>query len=133
SIGKPTGNWPGCCCFYQARELFAATLNQPATIWGTQTGAFNNMDVSNPVRDSDAIEATLLSDQVNAIQHLVPVSSGVLAMTENGGWLIAGGANGGALTPSSITAIPQAANGCSPTIAPVRVGQEVLYVQFQGS
>lgn len=129
-VGALTGNYPGCVTYSQQRKVFAGSLNGPDTGWATQTGNFTNMDVSVPVRDSDAITFTLASNQVNAIQHLIDVQTGLVAFTDNAPWLINGGSSGAAITPSSIDANEQAVNGCSHTLPPIKITSDVLFVQY---
>jgi len=89
------------------------------------------------VQPSDAITATIASTQVNAIRHMVPMSSGIVTLSSGGAWLISGGSVGqggvpGAVTPSNLVAQPQAYNGCS-DLPPIVVNYDVLFVQEKGS
>jgi hypothetical protein len=124
--------YPGCSTYYQQRQVFAGTNAAPQTLYASKTGDFFNMQYSSPSRPDDAIVATLVSKQVNAIQHLIAVDA-LLAFTSNAIWKIDAGANGGAITPSTIDANPQAYNGCSPVCPPIIVGRDALYVQLMGS
>lgn len=125
-------NYPGCVCYFQQRKTFASSSSLPETIWMSQVGSFKNMDVSNPVKASDAITATLASYQVNAIKALVPMPSGLVVLTAGGAWLINGGSTGAPVTPSTFTANPQAYNGCS-DVPPIVTNYDILYVQAKGS
>jgi hypothetical protein len=125
-----TGN-PGCSTYYQQRQVFAATLDQPQTLWFSVVGAFNNMNVSQPTRDDDAITRALTSRQVNEVRHLVPGVS-LLVMTSGAEWRCYPGANASALSPGSCVTLPQSAYGCS-HVPPISAGQAVLFVQERGS
>ena len=95
------------------------------------TGAFNNMAVSQPTRDDDAITRALTSRQVNEIRHLVPGVS-LLVMTSGAEWRCWPGPSASALTPGTCTTLPQSTYGCS-HVPPIQAGQSTLFVQERGS
>jgi hypothetical protein len=126
-----SNNNPGCVSYFQERKVFAGSNLDPESLWMTQSGAFTNMDTSNPSRDSDAITIAINTQQVNAIKHLVSVNA-LLALTSSGAFKISNGTVGGAVTPSSIQANPQAYNGCC-DVPPIVVGNDILYIQARGA
>lgn len=126
-------NNPSVVTYFQQRKVFAATDAQPETYWMTQTGNYRNMDVSIPVRDSDAITGTLASLQVNAIEFLVPMQSGLIMLSSGGAWQVSGGTPGSAITPSDQQAQPQAFNGCHFHVPPIPINYDILYVQTKGA
>ena len=128
TIGPATGNYPGCVSYFQQRKCFAASTNNPETFWMSQIGNFNNMDVSVPARDSDAITASIAATQVNAIKFLVPMASGLIMGSSSGAWQVSGGSLGAPVTPSNIVASPQAFNG-SADVPPIPVNYDILFVQ----
>lgn len=128
TIGPASGNYPGCVSYFQQRKCFASSLNSPETFWMSQIGNFDNMDVSVPARDSDAITATIASTQVNAIKFLLPMASGLIMGSSSGAWQVSGGSLGEPITPSNIVASPQAFNGSS-DVPPIPVNYDILFVQ----
>lgn len=128
-----SSNNPSVATYFQQRKTYAGSTANPDTIWESQPGNFKNFNDSTPTRDSDAITATLNSLQVNAIQWLVPMGSGMLALTTSGAWLISSGSQGTPLTPASFNAQPQAYNGCSMRVPPIVVLNDVLYIQARGA
>ena len=124
-------NNPSAVCYYQGREIFAGTVNQPDGIFASKTGDYFNMDYSTPGRANDGMAFTLASQQVNAIKHLVPMYS-MLALTSHGAFKIDGGGLGVPITPSNISVTPQAYNGCS-DVPPLVINYDILYVQAKGS
>lgn len=136
-IGPQTGTYPSVVAYFQERRAYASTINQPDTYFMSQPGAFTNFDSRVPPIASDAITGTPWSEEVNGIQFMVPVNGGLIAMTGLEAYLVTG--TGGTvfspqpITPSSQQAQPEGFNGCSPTIPPVRIYQDVLYVQAKGS
>ena len=123
-------NNPGCVTYFQQRKVFAGSPPFPETMWMSQPGAFYNMDTTNPSLSTDAITITINSRQVNAIKHLVSVNA-LLALTASGAFKISGGSQGAAITPSQISATPQAYNGCSDA-PPIIINNDILYVSAMG-
>lgn len=132
-------NWPGTVAQFQQRLVFGGSYQNPAGIWLTQPGNYYNMNVSVPVRDSDAITQTITAPppgagvQVNEISSLVPMPSGLLVFSSGGAWQISGGQPGAAVTPTTIQATAQAFTGASPNVQPVPVGYQVLFVGVNGA
>lgn len=131
-------NYPASCVFYQQRLFFAGSILDPDTIWATQIGNYSNMNVSVPVRDSDAITAAIAaggantSEQVNEIIHLVPMNIGLLALTPGSLYQISGGGPSTAITPAAIQAQPQAYMGSS-GVRPIAVDSDLVYNSARGN
>ncbi len=127
-----TGDYPSVVAYYQQRRVYANTLNNPDTYYMSRPGAYLNMDTTIPVIDSDAITGTPWAQQINGIQFLVPMTTGLITLTGTGAWLVNGGSNS-AITPSDQTALAQAYNGCNAHIQPIVANWNILYVQSKGS
>jgi hypothetical protein len=129
---------PAVSSYFQQRLVYAnGGGGLVATFWASKVGAPYNFDISNPTQDDDAISAALVSLEVNEIKALVPVPSGLIALTTHGAWLISGGAGGvasqgGPLTPSTATATPQAYVGAS-DVPPILINYDLIFVQAKGS
>lgn len=132
SLTPDTTSYPQCSTYYQQRQVFAATQAKPQTLWFSGVGAFNNMAVSQPTRDSDAITRALTGRQVNEIRHLVTAGSSLLVMTSGAEWRCWPGPSAAALTPSSCSTVPQTAYGSS-HVPPVETGNALLFIQERGS
>ncbi len=124
------GDYPGTTSFFKQRLWFGASLNLPQSFWASQVSLFNNFNKSSPLRDSDSLEFTLASAQVNAIKWLVPFQE-LLAGTSGAEWKIFA-SGGGAITPSTTDAKIQSYWG-STAVQPIIVGDSVVHVQAQGS
>lgn len=134
TIGPQTGTYPGVASYFQERRVYANTLNNPDTEFFSQTGAFTNMDAASPPIDSDAIVLTPWGLQVNGIQWLQPMQSGLISMTGLSSWLVAGASGAGStLTPSSESALEQESYGFSPTIKPIKINYAIVYVSPLGT
>lgn len=126
-----SSNNPECTCYFQQRQVFAASVTGPDTFNMSKTGDFTNFGYSVPSRADDAIVGTITSRQLNKIKHLVPMNS-LIAFSSGGAWRIDAGQQGGVVTPSTVEATPQAFNGCS-DVPPLSINNDVLYVQAKGS
>ncbi len=137
TVGPESGTYPSCPAYFQERRVFAHSLNNPDTFWMSQPGAFTNFDTRIPTISSDAITGSPWSMQVNGIQFMVPMPGGLVVLTGLQAWQLTG--TGGSsfnpqpLTPATQQAQPQAYNGCSQNVPPVRIDYDILYVQAKGS
>lgn len=120
-------DYPAIVSFVQQRRVFAATLNQPQTIFMTQSGNFNNMGVSTPAKDDDAVEFTLAAQKKQDIFHVVALEKGMIVFTRSGEWRVTG-REGDVITPSSILPEPQSYYGSTSSLKPIIAGQNLLFV-----
>ncbi|MGO9245581.1 MAG: hypothetical protein ACLQDC_12535, partial [Verrucomicrobiia bacterium] len=131
-IGPQTGTYPGVPAYFQERRVFANSLNNTDTYWMSQPGAFGNFDYRIPTIDSDAITGSPWSVEVNGIQFLLNLPQGLLVMTGFSVWLLVGAGSFATsvapISPSSQTATPQPEWGCSPTVPPIKIDYDVLYL-----
>jgi hypothetical protein len=121
---------PSTVTYYQQRQLFANTTNEPQTVYTTQTNNFSSLRTSNPSRDDDAITFTINARQVNEIRHLLSLDSLVI-FTSGGEWILTEGQDE-VLKPSTVGVKVQSYNGCS-TVAPVVVNNTAIYIQEKGA
>lgn len=127
------GNYPSSVTFMDQRLMLGRTQNVPNGIWGSRAGTseYENFDVSQPMRDSDAVSFAIVSDSVNAINNLVS-SSSLLALTSDAIFKIDGDGNGGVLTANSQSARRQIGRGSS-RLPPIVVDNVVFYSPSTGS
>ena len=125
------GFYPSVVFLHQQRLGFAASDNQPLTVWLSQAGNFESMAASIPPSDDDAIEASLAATQANRILWCQS-DRNVLALGTAGGEWTLSGTDGGALTPSSLSFQPQTFYGSEPDLSPLRAGQSLLFTQRGG-
>lgn len=133
------GKYPSVVFLHQQRLGFASSDNAPLTIWLSQAGNFESMASSVPPEDDDAVEATLAAAQANRILWCQTDRSGLAVGTEGGEWILSG-AEGGALTPSSLSFEAQTCHGSHSEnygdghMAPIclRAGGRLLFLQRGG-
>lgn len=120
--------YPSTVAFYEERLVFAATTNNPQTIWFSQTGDWENFLIG--TLDTDAMNYTIAASQVNAIRWLAP-QDWLLIGTIGAEWKMGSGSIEEPLTPTMVTTKRQSSNG-SAYLQPVMVDNVILYVQRQG-
>ncbi len=126
---------PGVPAFLQERLWLAAQPQAVQTINISQPTAFFNFNVSNPSEADDAIQATIIGEELNDIRWMISVPTGMIAGTGKGPWLVNGGggiATINPITPSNTTAQPQTFNGAN-DLRPIKIGFDVLYCTNKGS
>lgn len=125
------GTYPALSRIFQQRQVYAASLNSPITIWGSQYKRFNNFAESTFVLDSDAFEFDLDTAAIAPIKHLLVTRGGLLAMTQKNVWLVNGGKEGEALTPTNALADPQTYSGVS-NLLPIQIDSDILFTEGKG-
>lgn len=123
-------NKPSAVTYYQQRQVFASTTNEPQSVYTTQTNNFDSLRTSSPARDDDAVTFTIAARQVNKIRHLLPLDS-LIMLTSGGEWILTEGSDR-VLTPSTAGVRIQSYNGSS-KIPPVVINSTALYIQEKGS
>ncbi len=122
------GNYPSQVCFYQQRLIFAASKNQPQTVWMSRSGLFENFTNNFPISDDGAIEITIASSEVAMPVWLIVLRSLVLG-TGGGVWEVASRSE--IFTPSNLSSTPQNYRGCQ-AVRPVVIGNRIIYVMRGG-
>ena len=123
-----TTGYPSAVAFFEQRLAFAASTDQPQTLWLSQSADFENMqpdDGKGAVADDDALDFTVSADQVNAIRWLAPGKNLFLG-TIGGEWQVK--SNGPLITPTDIDVKRQTTFG-SADIAPAQMRGRLLFVQ----
>lgn len=125
------GNYPRCATFIEQRLAFASTINEPQAVYLSQSANYENFGYSSPTaKASDAITFRIRARQVNEIRSMLPVK-GLMLLTSGAEWLVSGGSNSDAITPSAIKIDNQGYRGAS-KVQPVVVGNIVLFAQARG-
>lgn len=126
-----TTGWPHVATFYQQRLVTARNANQPQTIWGSQSGDFQNnrpdswVAGAKSIQDSNAFNFTLASGIAAPISWLMGARR-LIAGTAIGQWYIS--SKGAALTPSDFSADPQTSVKAR-DVAPVQIDSGGLFIQ----
>lgn len=131
-LSATSNGYPSVPGFFQQRLVLAAPNGSPQTFYMSQPGAYYNFNVSTISQADDAITGTLVSGQLNTIRAMTPQPAGLLMFTDRNNWLINGGSNGSAVSPSALVANAQSFNGIS-DVPPITANFDILYVQAKGS
>lgn len=125
-----TNDAPACSGYYQQRRMYGNTTNDPEDLFGSRAGSFKNFSISSPSQSDDATQHTLAGRQVNEIRHIVEVGQ-LIVLTSGAEWIREGDATL-PFTPSEPNLKPQTYNGSS-EVAPIVIGDNLLYIQVRGS
>ena len=121
--------FPSVGIFHQGRLVLAGTKKSPSTIWMSKSSSWNDFGISIPLVDSDAITATLASNQVNEVRGFASKNRLVI-FTSGSIWAARGNEDIGLITPSSIVVTPSSSEDGIAFIDVIDVGPLSLYVQY---
>jgi hypothetical protein len=127
TVSEASGNYPAVSNIIQQRQIYAATDNNPLTIFGSKPGAFSNFDVSTVSNAADAYEFIIDSETIAPLRHVVHMRGGMLLLTGAGIWLLSGGSDSFAITSQTNFAEPQTRFGVA-DIDPITIDSNLLYV-----
>jgi len=128
AFSDTTGH-PSCVTFFEQRLVFAATLNNPQTVYFSKSGDYENMDanIGGTIADDDAIIYTIASNQVNAIRFMTATRTLIIG-TAGGEFAVSGGGADNAITPTNILIKKQSNHGAA-NIDAISVGNATLFLQ----
>jgi hypothetical protein len=124
SFSDTTGH-PACVSFFEQRLVFAATSDQPQTMFFSKSGDYENMTSGT---DADnAMIYTIASNQVNAIKSLKATRT-LICMTTGGEYAVSSGTSQDAITPSNIN-IRKQSNYGSAGVDALSIGNATIFLQ----
>lgn len=125
------GKYPRCGALIEQRLALASTANEPQAVWMSQSANYENFGYSQPAKASDAVTFRIKSRQVNEIRSMLALKAGMMVLTSGTEWIVSGGSQSDAITPSSIKLDNQGYRGCA-RVQPIVVGNTVLFAQRNG-
>lgn len=125
-----TRGWPACGTFHEGRLWVGGSTDRPSTLWGSRVGLFFDFDPGS-LRDDDAIEGTLDTNQFNRIYNIYS-GRGLIIFTAGGEHAVLQQLNE-PITPTNFNAKRQTSVGSYQNLPVVEVEGGILYVQRQGS
>ncbi len=123
SFSNTTG-FPSSVSFFEQRLVFAATNDQPQTIFFSKSGDYENMSAG--TNDDDAMIYTIASNQVNAIKAMKATRT-LIVMTTGGEYSVSSG-NASAITPTNISIVKQSNYG-SASVDALSIGNATIFLQ----
>jgi hypothetical protein len=128
SVWNALNGYPATGALYEQRLVVAGSIQFPQTVWGSRSGLFFDFTIG--VNDDDGFSFTLPSTgQINPIQRMASAKA-LMPLTYGGEYTMSGGGDG-PITPTSVKALSPSIYGCN-NVKPMRVGNEVLFVQRAG-
>lgn len=125
------GKYPRCGALIEQRLALASTTSEPQAIWMSQSANYENFGNAEPRKGSDAISFRIKSRQVNEIRSMLALKAGMMVLTSGTEWVVSGGSQSDAITPSAIKLDNQGYRG-SAKVQPIVVGNTVLFAQRNG-
>lgn len=125
--------YPSCVAFHEERLCFAASPEEPQTVWMSVSGDYENFAPTgndSAVLDDSAITYTIASNKINAIKWLDSGPTLVIG-TLGAEWQVRSSSLNEPITPTNITVTQQTGHG-SGFVRPVRIGSAILFVQRSG-
>lgn len=132
TLGQASGTYPSVVGYDQQRRGYGASNSLPQTLTFSQPSKFLNFNTTPVSQDTDAITATLAGRQVNFIESMVSMNTGLVVLTTGGAFLVSGGGQSAAITPSNFSALPQASSGAN-SLPPLVINYDILYCQNRGA
>ena len=124
AFSDTTGH-PSSVSFFEQRLVFAATTDQPQTMFFSKSGDYENMTSGT---DADnAMVYTLASNQVNAIKSLKATRT-LICMTTGGEYAVSSGSAQDAITPTNIN-IRKQSNYGSAGVDALSIGNATIFLQ----
>ena len=128
SVWNSNAGYPCTGALFEQRLAVAGSPRYPQTVWGSRSGLFFDFTIG--TNADDAFSFSLPSTgQINPILRMVTAKA-LMPLTYGGEYTMEGG-NGEPLTPASVKANSPSVYGCN-HVKPLRVGNEVLFVQRAG-
>ena len=127
-VWSATRGWPKSLTFYQTRLWFGGSKSRPQTVWGSKVNYFFDFDVAGG-GPADAINITLDSDELNAIQRVYPGRTFQIFTSASEYYIP--NRETEPITPENVSVLPATGHGSS-AITPVSVDGATLFVQNNG-
>lgn len=124
------GEYPGCVSLYSQRLVYAASTKNPFTFWMSCTGDLYNFDTHEYIRASDAIKASTAALEMPRINRML-VHRDLMMFADGGEWQVAPSV-GNAVSPSTIAAKLQSANGSAAWLKPIAIESDIVYCDRSG-
>ena len=117
-------NYPSVVTFFEQRLVFAATNNNPQTLWFSKSADYLSFHTG--TADNDALIYTIASNKVNAIRYLS--ATRILNIGTSGGEYVLTTTNGGPITPTQTVIRKYSNYGCIESEV-VQVADVTLFAQ----
>lgn len=124
-VWSSTRGWPRTATFHEARLFFGGSRSRPSTMWGSRVNELLNFDAGR-ARDDEALDVTLSTDQINAINGIVSNKS-LQIFTSGAEFYVPESP----ITPANVAVKPQTNLG-SKRVRPISIEGVTLFIQRTG-
>lgn len=128
-LSDEDGNYPAVSSVFQQRRVYAATVSDPLTIFGSRPALYDNFDTSQLIKANDAYTFELDSEEVAPIRHLLASRQGLLAFSQAGIWRLTG--PDGVVRATDAVSELQSSNGAS-LVPPLDIDVDIVYIEGKG-
>ena len=128
AFSKNSG-YPATATIFQERLCFAATRQQPRTVFMSQSGDYETFEIPDPLTDSAPLTITLAGTQQDKIEWLRETEQLLMVGTTDGIASI-GGAEDAAISSTNVQQRRHTGFGTAPGVPPVRVGSVLVFAGF---
>jgi len=129
NVWSASKGWPRSCTFHEGRLFFGGSKSRPATVWGSVVADFFNFNPGQQLPD-EAVEATLDTDEVNAINSIVS-NRDLLVFTSGGEFFVPQGSLD-PIEPTNIIFKVTTRTGSKP-VKPISTENATYFIQRQGN
>ncbi|MHA2066124.1 MAG: hypothetical protein ACXABY_17270, partial [Candidatus Thorarchaeota archaeon] len=130
--GTATASYSFCGGYFQQRAIFSGTATHPDHVFYTVSGDIFDHALTD--LDGDVLATSAFSAKVAGSfsrTRWIVSSGSVILGNEDGEWVLDGGDEGVAVTPSNTRITQQSTRGS--IIPPVKIGTNILYIQKSGA
>lgn len=124
-----TDNSSAAVVYHRQRRIFGGSDANPNTHYGTQIGNYYNMNVSSPIKDSDAYTLALASNTVNRIRYFISMRDLVI-LTNDSAWAVRPGGDAAVITATA-EQVQQSELG-SAQVKPIIAIDTILFIEEGG-
>jgi len=128
-VWSSSRGWPRSGTFHEGRLFFGGSKSRPATVWGSVVSDFFNFNPGQQLPD-EAVEATLDTDEVNAINSIVS-NRDLLVFTSGGEFFVPQGSLD-PIEPTNIIFKVTTRTG-SKALKPISTENATYFIQKQGN
>jgi hypothetical protein len=132
TIEDPAGGdergWPNVVTFHEQRLVFAGIKDDPARVWGSVSGDFENFAPG--ADDDDSYDFILAANQLNVIRWIASARRMMLG-TVGGEFIMQGGADE-PITPTNVLVQSESNHGSEFEPDALRIDEVVLFVERGG-
>lgn len=127
TIAKVTaGDYPDLSCFYRGRLYYGCSTTKLTTIWGSESGVFDNLELATPNTSTSPLQFTI-ADITQRLEWLFGGDNSLIAGSGEAIIAINGGNVGDVITASTIEATITSAEGCNHAY-PLRKDGLIFYI-----